>query len=56
MLNGVDELIDKSQLSDETWATLGERLNDQQRIGDYVSLIVGILRFSTDHGSVWISV
>jgi AhpD family alkylhydroperoxidase len=35
VLNGVDELIDKSQLSDESWAALGERLNDQQRM-DYV--------------------
>jgi AhpD family alkylhydroperoxidase len=32
---GVDELDEKSQLSDETWATLGERLDDQQRM-DYV--------------------
>jgi 4-carboxymuconolactone decarboxylase len=32
---GVDELEEKSQLSDETWAALGERLDDQQRM-DYV--------------------
>src|SRR5689334_12076253 len=32
---GVDELDEKSELSDQTWAALGERLNDQQRM-DYV--------------------
>jgi 4-carboxymuconolactone decarboxylase len=35
VITGVDELDEKSQLSDETWATLGERLDDQQRM-DYV--------------------
>jgi AhpD family alkylhydroperoxidase len=35
VLTGVDELDEKSQLSDETWATLGERLNDRQRM-DFV--------------------
>jgi 4-carboxymuconolactone decarboxylase len=35
VLTGVDELDEKSQLSDETWATLGERLDDRQRM-DYV--------------------
>ena len=35
VLTAVDELDEKSQLSDETWAALGERLNDQQRM-DYV--------------------
>jgi AhpD family alkylhydroperoxidase len=35
VLTGVDELIDKSQLSDETWSALGEHLDDQQRM-DYV--------------------
>src|SRR5262245_27932890 len=32
---GVDELDEKSQLSDETWAALGERLDERQRM-DYV--------------------
>ncbi|MCV7197846.1 carboxymuconolactone decarboxylase family protein [Mycobacterium angelicum] len=32
---GVDELDEKSQLSDETWATLGERLDERQRM-DYI--------------------
>jgi AhpD family alkylhydroperoxidase len=35
VLTGVDELVDKSELSDQTWAALGERLNDQQRM-DFV--------------------
>jgi len=35
VLTGVDELDEKSQLSDETWAALGDRLDDRQRM-DYV--------------------
>jgi AhpD family alkylhydroperoxidase len=35
VLNGVDELDEKSQLSDQTWAALGERLNDRERM-DYI--------------------
>lgn len=35
VITGVDELDEKSELSDHTWATLGERLNDQQRM-DFV--------------------
>ena len=35
VLTGVDELDEKSQLSDQTWAALGERLDDQQRM-DFV--------------------
>lgn len=35
VIAGVDELEENSQLSDETWAALGERLNDQQRM-DFV--------------------
>jgi alkylhydroperoxidase family enzyme len=35
VLTAVDELDEKSQLSDETWAALGERLDDQQRM-DFV--------------------
>ncbi|OBA81614.1 carboxymuconolactone decarboxylase [Mycobacterium sp. 1164966.3] len=35
VLAGVDELHDKSRLSDETWAALGERLDDRQRM-DYI--------------------
>lgn len=35
VLTGVDELDEKSQLSDETWAALGKLLNDRQRM-DYI--------------------
>jgi AhpD family alkylhydroperoxidase len=35
VITGVDELDEESQLSDQTWAALGERLNDQQRM-DFV--------------------
>jgi len=35
VITGVDELDEKSELSDQTWAALGECLNDQQRM-DYV--------------------
>lgn len=35
VLTGVDELDEKSELSDATWAALGERLDDRQRM-DYV--------------------
>ncbi len=35
VLTGVDELDEKSQLSDHTWAALSERLDDRQRM-DYV--------------------
>ena len=35
VLTGVDELDEKSQLSDETWAALGKRLDDRQRM-DYI--------------------
>jgi len=35
VLTGVDELQEKSRLSDETWSALGERLDDRQRM-DYI--------------------
>ncbi|OBG40912.1 carboxymuconolactone decarboxylase [Mycobacterium alsense] len=35
VLAGVDELDEKSRLSDETWAALGRRLDDRQRM-DFV--------------------
>jgi 4-carboxymuconolactone decarboxylase len=35
VLAGVDELQEKSRLSDETWAALGERLDERQRM-DYI--------------------
>ncbi|MCV7078981.1 carboxymuconolactone decarboxylase family protein [Mycobacterium szulgai] len=35
VIAGVDELDEKSELSDETWAALGERLDERQRM-DYI--------------------
>ncbi|MCV7031806.1 carboxymuconolactone decarboxylase family protein [Mycobacterium sherrisii] len=35
VITGVDELEENSRISDPTWAVLGERLNDQQRM-DFV--------------------
>jgi alkylhydroperoxidase family enzyme len=35
VLTAVDELDEKSELSDQTWTALGQRLNDQQRM-DFV--------------------
>ena len=51
VITGVDELDEKSELSDETWAALGERLNDQQRmdfvftVGCYVLLAMAFNTF-----------
>ncbi len=35
VLTGVDELDEKSELSDQTWAALGERFDDRQQM-DYI--------------------
>jgi 4-carboxymuconolactone decarboxylase len=54
VLTGVDELDDKSQLSDETWAALGERLDDQQRmdfvftVGCYTALAMAFNTFGVE--------
>lgn len=51
VITAVDELDDKSRLSDETWAALGERLNDQQRmdfvftVGCYATLAMAFNTF-----------
>ncbi len=51
LLRGVDELNDKSELSDRTWAALGERLDDQQRmdfvftVGCYTTLAMAFNTF-----------
>ncbi len=51
LLQGVDELNDKSELSDRTWAALGERLDDQQRmdfvftVGCYTTLAMAFNTF-----------
>ncbi|OBH29335.1 carboxymuconolactone decarboxylase [Mycobacterium sp. E342] len=54
VLTAVDELDGKSQLSDETWAALGERLNDQQRmdlvftVGCYALLAMAFNTFGVE--------
>jgi 4-carboxymuconolactone decarboxylase len=51
VITGVDELDEKSKLSDQTWAALGEHLNDQQRmdfvftVGCYVLLAMAFNTF-----------
>lgn len=51
ILTAVDELDDKSQLSDQTWAALGERLDIQQRmdfvftVGCYATLAMAFNTF-----------
>ncbi len=48
LLNAVDELDEKGNLSDQTWAALSERLDERQRmdliftIGGYTALAMGI--------------
>ena len=47
----VDELDEKSNVSDQTWATLGERLDERQRmdfvftVGGYIALAMAINTF-----------
>ncbi len=54
VITAVDELEEKSQLSDETWAALGERLNDQQRmdfiftVGCYATLAMAFNTFGVE--------
>lgn len=51
VIAGVDELEEKSQLSDETWSALGQRLDDQQRmdfvftVGCYAALAMAFNTF-----------
>lgn len=51
VITAVDELEDKSGLSDETWAALGERLDDRQRmdfvftVGCYATLAMAFNTF-----------
>lgn len=51
VFTAVDELDEKSNLSDETWTALGERLDERQRmdlvftIGGYIALAMGINTF-----------
>ncbi|WP_118915653.1 carboxymuconolactone decarboxylase family protein [Mycobacterium shigaense] len=51
VITAVDELDEKSQLSDQTWSALGERLSDQQRmdfvftVGCYTTLAMAFNTF-----------
>jgi 4-carboxymuconolactone decarboxylase len=57
VLNAVDELDEKSELSDETWAALSERLDEKQRmdfvftVGGYITLSIALNTFgvSSEH-------
>jgi alkylhydroperoxidase family enzyme len=56
----VDELDEKSKISDQTWATLGARLDEKQRMdlvfttGNYIALAMALNTFGVevedDHG------
>ena len=54
VITAVDELEEKSQLSDETWAALSERLDDQQRmdfiftVGCYALLAMAFNTFGVE--------
>jgi 4-carboxymuconolactone decarboxylase len=54
LLNAVDELDEKSNLSDQTWAALSERLDERQRmdliftIGGYTALAMGLNTFGVE--------
>jgi alkylhydroperoxidase family enzyme len=54
VLSAVDELDEKTNLSDHTWAALGERLDEQQRmdliftIGGYTALAMGLNTFGVE--------
>ena len=54
MLAGVDELLDKYELSDATWAALGERFDERQRmdfvftVGCYVTVSMALKTFGVE--------
>ena len=54
LLRAVDELDEKSNLSDQTWAALSERLDEQQRMdlvfttGNYVALAMALNTFGVE--------
>ena len=54
VLAGVDELMDKFELSDATWAALGERWDDRQRmdfvftIGCYITVAMALKTFGVE--------
>lgn len=54
VLRAVDELDEKSNVSDQTWAALGERLDERQRMdlvfttGNYIALAMALNTFGVE--------
>jgi 4-carboxymuconolactone decarboxylase len=54
LLRAVDELDEKTNISDQTWAALGERLDERQRmdliftIGGYIALAMALNTFGVE--------
>ncbi|MFZ0714879.1 carboxymuconolactone decarboxylase family protein [Mycobacterium sp.] len=54
LMNAVDELDEKTNVSDETWAALGERLDEKQRMdlvftaGNYIALAMALNTFGVE--------
>jgi 4-carboxymuconolactone decarboxylase len=54
LMNAVDELDEKTNISDRTWAALGERLDEQQRMdlvfttGNYIALAMALNTFGVE--------
>ena len=54
VLAGVDELMDKFELSDATWAALGERFDERQRmdfvftVGCYITVAMALKTFGVE--------
>jgi alkylhydroperoxidase family enzyme len=54
ILAGVDELLDKFELSDATWSALGERFDDRQRmdfvftVGCYITVAMALNTFGVE--------
>ena len=54
LIGAVDELDEKTNISDQTWAALGEQLDEQQRmdlvftIGNYIALAMALNTFGVE--------
>jgi 4-carboxymuconolactone decarboxylase len=54
LMRAVDELDEKTNISDQTWAALGERLDEQQRMdlvfttGNYIALAMALNTFGVE--------
>lgn len=54
LMSAVDELDEKTNISDRTWAVLGERLDEQQRMdlvfttGNYIALAMALNTFGVE--------